>query len=61
MHFLHVDKVEEEIGGRRYFRPIVSAGDTVNFGAWQYTITQGALDCDCGKAVFCPLNIATRR
>lgn len=61
MHHAHVDRVEEEAYGRMEFRPGIQAGDTVDFGVWRRTITQGALDCDCGKGVFCPLVIEERR
>lgn len=60
-HYKHVDRVEEEVYGRMEFRRGIQAGDTVDFGVWRYTITQGALECDCGKGLFCPLNIANRR
>lgn len=61
MHYAHVDHVEEEVYGRMEFRAGVRPWDTVDFGVWRLTITQAALDCDCGKGAFCPYVIQKKR
>lgn len=30
------------------------------YGAWEITITQEGLDCDCGKGVLCPLHTSRK-
>jgi hypothetical protein len=49
-----LSKVEELIDGRMYFRRGINPGDIVIEDRCKYTVTQNALDCDCGKGVFCP-------
>lgn len=61
MHYRHVNEVEHEVHGRMEYRTGIEPGDTVNFGAWSVIITQKALDCDCGKGVFCPYNPQVKR
>lgn len=56
-----IENTEETIGNETFLRSSVSAGDEVDFGQWIITITQPGIDCDCGKAAFCPLNTWRRR
>jgi hypothetical protein len=49
-----IDKVEELVGTSMYLRPHIKAGDVLIADRCKYTITQNAIDCDCGKGVFCP-------
>jgi hypothetical protein len=58
---LTIEQAEERIGHETFLAPGVKPGAQVFFGAWVITITEVGYNCDCGKAVFCPLNKQTRR
>lgn len=47
--------------GPKYIFAGINPGDYTYFGAWKFTVTQEALDCDCGKGMFCPLVKQERR
>lgn len=46
-------------GGRPFIRSHVKAGDVIvnRHGDELATVTQEALDCDCGKGLLCPAMI----
>lgn len=49
---------EEVIGDQVFLRSGIKPGTRVRLhsSSWVAVISQEGIDCDCGKAVLCPLN-----
>jgi len=53
---------EERIGDQVFLKSGIKPGTRVRLhsSSWVAVISQAGIDCDCGKAVLCPLNVQER-